>query len=129
MKEELWLVLKPSPIEGVGVFTERSIKVGEYLRIWATNDWRTIRNYYSRRLLKMCTRFGVSPSRGCYYYPRSFVRMSLAWYLNHSVTPNVRITESGRSYASRAIKKGEELTINYMLARATTYKRCPTHFR
>jgi SET domain-containing protein len=38
--------------------------------------------------------------------------MSLVWYLNHSDTPNVRVTAT-RAYALCNIKKGEELTVDY----------------
>lgn len=110
--EELWLVLKPSKIEGVGVFTERKIVSGEYLRMWLTTDWLLSR-CPKGRVKKMCDRFGVLHANGYYSRPKSFVRMSIAWYLNHSTRPNVQIDKRGRCYAHRNIKVGEELTIDY----------------
>lgn len=112
MKEELYIVLKPSKIHGVGVFTERNIRAGEYLRIWLVNDWRYIL-LPQGRLKAMCNHFGVAHKNGNYSAPRNFMRMSVAWYLNDSPTPNVRITKSGRAYAIRKIRKGDELTISY----------------
>ncbi len=106
-KEELYIILKPSVIEGVGVFTERRIDRGEYIKIWDTNDWMRI-GKVKERLKTMCDRFGDGK-----YRPRNFTRMSLAWFLDHSKNPNVRITKSGRCYAIRAIKKSEELLIDY----------------
>ena len=53
--------------------------------------------------------------------PKSKIRMSLAWYINHSKTPNLRtrFTKAGnwRFWAQRAIKAGEELTIDYFASR------------
>ena len=42
--------------------------------------------------------------------------MDMSWYVNHSVTPNLRLKISGNNAifaASRRIRKGEELTIDY----------------
>jgi hypothetical protein len=47
---------------------------------------------------------------GC---PRNFNKLTPAWYLNESSTPNVACDEEYRFYATREIKEGEELTVNY----------------
>ena len=47
---------------------------------------------------------------GC---PQNFNQLTMAWYMNHSDTPNVEIDENYDFRASIEIKDGEELTINY----------------
>jgi SET domain-containing protein len=110
--EELFIVLKPSGIHGVGVFTDRKIRKGEYLKIWLQNDWKYLREPKGR-LKKMCIHFGVRHEGGWYSVPKYFVRPSIGWYLNHSDKPNMKITKSGRVYALQNIKSGIELTIDY----------------
>jgi SET domain-containing protein len=111
MTGELYIVLRPSKIHGVGVFTERLIRRGELLKIWDGRDWRKIRKPRGR-LFAMCSLYGVEHSNG-YSRPKSFVRMSLAWYLNHSESPNCLIEPSGHCRAQREIRAGDELTIDY----------------
>ncbi len=39
--------------------------------------------------------------------------MPIGWYLNHAKVPNASRDKSYRWYASRDIKAGEEITIDY----------------
>ena len=48
---------------------------------------------------------------GC---PKNFNQLTLAWYPNHSKNPNIRCDSHYNFFASRRIKKGEELTVNYL---------------
>lgn len=112
LREELWLVLRPSKIHGVGVFTERPIRKGEYLRMWLLDDWKCVRKPVGR-LAQMCHRYGVWHVNGWISRPKSFVRLSIAWYLNHSTKPNVKVRVDGKAFALRRINCSEELTIDY----------------
>jgi hypothetical protein len=47
---------------------------------------------------------------GC---PKNFNLLTLAWYLNESSKPNVKCGKDYRFFASRNIKAGEELTVDY----------------
>lgn len=107
VKNECWILLKPSAIHGVGVFTERAIGSGEKLRIWEPGDWQCV-GRPSGRLKIMCNRFSDGK-----YRPENFIRMSLAWYMNHSKEPNCRVGVGGHIVSLRKIKRGEELTLNY----------------
>lgn len=104
-------MLKPSPIEGVGVFIVRAIKPGTILDLWGNEPT------YSRPLEEvqddpLVMRFGVIWD-GLVYFPPRFNRMAIAWYLNHSDLPNVESREDDQIYSLYAIKPGEELTIDY----------------
>jgi len=48
-----------------------------------------------------------------YLCPTNFNKLTLAWYLNHSNSPNVDCNENYMFYANRDIKIGEELTVDY----------------
>ena len=55
-------------------------------------------------------------TKGGYYGPKDFARMSIGWYINHSDDPNLEermIGKQWRYYARRAIQKGEEITMDY----------------
>lgn len=48
-----------------------------------------------------------------YLAPHNFNSMTIAWYLNHSNSPNVVAGLDSRFFAKRRIARGEELTIDY----------------
>ena len=50
---------------------------------------------------------------GVYGCPSNFNQLTVAWYLNHSATPNVGADEEYHFFALRKIQKGEELTADY----------------
>ncbi len=47
---------------------------------------------------------------GC---PTNFNRLTMSWYLNESKRPNVRCDSNYDFFALRAIRPGEELTVDY----------------
>jgi len=49
---------------------------------------------------------------GKYCCPESFNDLTVAWYINESKEPNT-ISNGYEFYASRDIRKGEELTVDY----------------
>lgn len=116
------LVLKPSPIHGVGVFTTSAIRRKDVVVLFPVRDWIIVpklRNDYIGR------HFCHKARRG-WYTPRNPHRMVVGWYLNHSESPNVALgAKSDR--ALRYIRSGDELTINYdTLDIWATLKRAPS---
>lgn len=98
------LIIKPSKIQGVGVFTSEDIKKGKKIPLFYSTDYK-FRKSVSKEEKVYCIRY----KKG-YAGPYDFNRMSIGWYLNHSRTPNVK-TRTWK--AIRDIGKGEELFIDY----------------
>ena len=98
------LILKPSSIHGVGVFTLCKIKKGEKVNLWHPRDYR-FRKSCSRAEQRYC----IEDKDG-WHGPIDFHRMSIGWYLNHSKFPKLSVPDYR---ALRDIERGQELTINY----------------
>ncbi len=65
--------------------------------------------------LKWLNVFGIIAWQG-FYAPRNPIRMSIAWYINHSDRPNVSSAVNPAKWTIRArrdIRPGEELTVDY----------------
>jgi SET domain-containing protein len=116
--------LKPSKIHGVGVFAIRDIKKGTYIfpednqRIsWINEDQL---RQVPPPLVRLYKDFAIIKGKK-YGAPINFDRLTPAWYLNHSKTPNVGVDKSFRFHALRFIRQGQELTVDY-----DTYSDKPT---
>jgi SET domain-containing protein len=109
---ELDLILKPSKIEGIGVFANRNLPKGIVV-LWDKKERKiTIKKAKkNRKLYEKCERFGVETEK-YYICPKNFLKMSVIWFLNHSIKPNMRGIKKG-FISIRKIKKGEELTVDY----------------
>lgn len=107
------LVLKPSKIQGVGVFTTTKIRKGERPPLFA-RDW-----VFRKKCTGRQRHFCVPTKLGGYYCPKNYHRMSIGWYLNDAPTHinglRTRPNCSSGTYprALRHIQAGEELTIDY----------------
>ena len=115
---DLSFVLKPSPISGVGVFLTHGVKKHTKLMIFVEDESSPPRIVKSsdmkrnRRLKAFATVYGVEASEGI-YVSSNFSHMEIGWYLNHSETPNAFHNENYDYFAARAIRGGEEVTIDY----------------
>jgi SET domain-containing protein len=109
--------IMPSKIHGVGVFAIRDIRKGT--KIFQEDDSELI--WMKRSVLKLdelpkgirqlYDQFCLIKDKGeTYGCPKSFNLMTVAWYLNHSITPNVGCDKDYTFFALRDIKNGEELT-------------------
>ena len=114
-------MLKPSPIEGIGVFAIRDIPKGcrdmfskpdppDYWIAVARSDIDSLPQH-ARHLVENYCLYDAEH----YFVPRDgFKKMDLVCYLNHAAVPNVQSIEDGDYFvALRDIKAGEELLIDY----------------
>jgi hypothetical protein len=100
---------------GVGVIAQHSIKKGQALPLWRPGDWK-VWNPKTFEQLKWCNKWCIY-AWDKFYGPANPHRMSHAWYVNHSSTPNAKSSygKNGRwkFVALKNIKSGEEVTVNY----------------
>jgi hypothetical protein len=113
-KKPNYFELGKSP-HGIGVITHSPIKKGESIGIWRPGDWK-IWNPRTFEQLKWCNKWCIY-AWDKFYGPADPKRMSVAWYVNHSSTPNAKCSY-GRNgnwkfVALRNIKSKEEVTVNY----------------
>ena len=116
--EKVFTRLGVSSIHGIGVFAICNIEKNILL---FENDntemiWIDVNNTIgiSDKLKKMYEDFCVLKDKGAKYgCPTNFNQLTMAWYMNHSDTPNVDIDENYDFRTLRDIEDGEELTINY----------------
>ena len=102
---------------GVGVRAERTIKKGSRIDAWDSGDmiYVPLESVTDIEYLRWLNVFGIVVWKG-FYAPKNPMRMSLAWYINHSERPNVTVAVSPKKWIIRArrdIKSGEELTVDY----------------
>jgi SET domain-containing protein len=109
---ELDLKIKPSKVEGVGVFSTRPIPKGS--KLYWDKKVRKISQKEAKKnkiLFEFCERYCLETNDG-YHCPLNFLSMSIIWFLNHSKNPN--LTKSTSYWVTNQdIKKDEELTIDY----------------
>jgi SET domain-containing protein len=113
------LVLRPSPVHGIGVFTTAAIAKGERLRLWDGNDWRFVSfaDAHSDPAVRELRDVYCVRVEGGYMCPLAFNRMSIGWYMNHSEEPNAWSSAAlnYEYYAARDIAAGEEIFCDYRL--------------
>jgi SET domain-containing protein len=108
--------LQPSSIHGVGVFAICNIPKGTY--IFEPDDDDTVFvpalkiRSLSPEVRRLYEDFCVLED-GIYEYPPSLNKLTPAWFLNHSKSPNVSADSSLKFFADRDIEAGEELTADY----------------
>ena len=107
---ELSFILKPSTVEGIGVFASHKIAKGTYLKLFCSKE--KVRKIPAQKLkgnyfIRYCLDEGKT-----LFAPENFGRMSVGWYLNHSNKPNAA-HKNYRYYSLKEIRAGEEITIDY----------------
>lgn len=117
-----YVMIKPSPIEGIGVFAIRDIPKGcrdmfsasvnnkdEWIKIPKTDIEEL--PAYSKTLVETYCLYDDEN----YYVPENgFKKMDLVNFLNHSDIPNIISINEGEYFeALRDIKNGEELLVDY----------------
>ncbi|MEO5976180.1 MAG: SET domain-containing protein [Chryseolinea sp.] len=116
-----YVILKPSPIAGIGVFAIRDIPKGTR-NIFSTPDvndkWITLPKNEVEQL-PASIQFLIGNyclfDEGNYFVPDyGFKKVDLCLFLNHDDNPNVRSINEGEYFeAVRDISEGEELFLYY----------------
>lgn len=121
LASDTWVMLKPSPIEGIGVFALRDIPKGcrsMFGKPDNTEDWIKISKTEVETLPEHA-QFVVGNyclyDEDNYFVPaQGFKKMDISLFLNHADVPNIiSINEGDYFEAIRDIKAGEELLIDY----------------
>ena len=120
LQEDVYCRIGRSEISGIGVIAIKDIPNGtdpfkdsdlsaEYIGILPEELPRLDLNI-ERYMKDMCVF-----EDGKYWLPDTGLQtITIGWYLNHSKTPNMTATHRGENFiASRDIKAGEELTVDY----------------
>ena len=117
--KETYVMLKPSPVHGIGVFAIRDIPQGcrsmfskdngEWIKVPITEVEALPAE--SKDLVETYCLYDEEN----YYVPSyGFKKMDLVNYLNHSAQPNVRSVNDGEFFeAITDIPAGQELLVNY----------------
>jgi SET domain-containing protein len=116
-----WVMIRPSPIEGIGVFAIRNIpngcrsmfsKANEHEQ-WISITKAEVENLpgHTQALIENYCLYDADH----YFVPDyGFKKMDLVNFLNHSDSPNVISINDGEFFeAIRDISNGEELLIDY----------------
>ena len=116
-----WVMLKPSPIEGIGVFAIRDIPKGcrdMFGKPDAAGEWMTVAK---KEIEDLPVHAQFLVSNYClydaenYFIPANgFKKMDVSLFLNHSDIPNIISINDGEFFeAIRDIRQDEELVIDY----------------
>lgn len=119
LRAHTYVMIKPSPLHGIGVFAIRTIPkgtknifsegMGEWIQV-SKQEVDTLPSS-SKDLIENHCLFDEDH----YFIPEyGFKLVDLVIYLNHSETPNVRSLNEGEQFeALRDIQEGEELLVDY----------------
>ena len=112
--------LKPSKIEGVGIFAVRDIPKGiNPFNGTKKQNWHKFHiselKSLNKELMPLIDSFFVIHKDGNVYISDSCLNgMDISYYLNNSDKPNIKTIDDGENFKTlRKIKKGEELTVSY----------------
>ncbi|MEI9935335.1 MAG: SET domain-containing protein [Ferruginibacter sp.] len=119
LSKNTYVIIKPSAIDGIGVFAIRDIPkgcrdmfsqgIGEWIKVPKT-DVEALPEH-SKKLIETYCLF----DNDNYFIPDyGFKIMDLVNFLNHSEEPNIISINDGEFFETiRDIKAGEELFVNY----------------
>ena len=116
---DTYVMLKPSPVHGIGVFAIKDIPKGcrtifsQGVGEWIKLSYKEVEQLpeHSRNLVETYCLYDEES----YFVPDyGFKLMDLVLYLNHSSEPNIASINDGEHFeALREIRVGEELLVNY----------------
>ncbi len=119
LQSQTYVMIKPSPLHGIGVFAIRDISKGtKDIFSEGFGDWIKVSKeevdalpIHSRELIENHCLF----DEDSYFIPEyGFKLVDLVIYLNHSETPNVKSLNDGEQFEALVdIKAGEELLVDY----------------
>jgi len=119
LQSQTYVMIKPSPLHGIGVFAIRDIPKGtKDIFSEGFGDWIKVSKdevdalpMHSRELIENHCLF----DEDSYFIPEyGFKLVDLVIYLNHSEAPNVISLNDGEQFEALVdIKEGEELLVDY----------------
>lgn len=119
LKHDTWVMMKPSPIHGNGVFSLREIPKGQR-GIFSKNigEWIKVERSEVEALpqhsIDLVENFCLYDEEFYYIPDYGFKVMDIVNFLNHSETPNIISINDGEDFETlRTIQAGEELFIDY----------------
>ena len=122
LNADTWVMIRPSPIEGIGVFAIRDIPKGCRTMFSKANadhdEWISVPKTeveqlpaHSRALIE---NYCLYDDDNYFIAEYGFKKMDLVNFLNHADEPNIMSVNDGEYFeALRDIKAGEELMIDY----------------
>lgn len=121
LSNNTWVMLRPSPIEGIGVFAIRDIPKGcrdIFGKPDAADEWITVPK---KEMEALPTHARLLVGNYClydeenYFIPaHGFKKMDVSLFINHSDSPNIISINDGDFFETvRDIKQNEELLIDY----------------
>ena len=122
LKNQTYVMIRPSAIEGIGVFALRKIPKGcrDMFSTAKQNpeEWKPIERKLIEELpehaRKLVETYCLYDEFNYYVPEQGFKRMDLVNFLNHSDEPNVLSINDGEFFeALRDILPGEELLVDY----------------
>lgn len=116
-----WVMLRPSPIEGVGVFAIRGIPKGcreMFGKPDAAQEWLAVAKKEVETLPAhaqfLVGNYCLYDEENYYIPAQGFKKMDVSLFLNHSDNPNIVSINDGDYFETlRDIRAGEELLIDY----------------
>lgn len=121
LSNNTYVMLKPSPIEGIGVFAIADIPKGcrtMFSKPDADDEWITITKKEIESLPApaqfLVGNYCLYDEENYFVPAQGFKKMDLALFINHADTPNIISLNDGDYFeAIRDIKAGEELLVDY----------------
>lgn len=114
LSNRTYCALKPSSVQGIGVFAIKDIPKGVVPFLPGDDDWLDLGEEDMKKLpleIQQMAKFYFTKEDGQYHFPAYGCKLwDMVNFLNHSDQPNIL---GGEFRALRDIKKGEELTISY----------------
>ena len=119
--DNTYIMLRPSPIQGIGIFVVQDIEKGcreMFSKPDATDQWVKLSKEEVEALplhSKLMVENYCLYDEDHYFVPDyGFKKIDISLFLNHSTTPNILSINDGEYFeAMRDIKIGEELLIDY----------------
>jgi SET domain-containing protein len=121
LQKEVYCRLGISPVHGIGVFAIRDIPKGAkpLTSLLKIKEF----SFSKKEISKLPTSVKKEVRMFCYYDKDEYLipsiglnAMNMAFYMNHSKTPNVKYLKNNDIVAIRKIKADEELFFDYDLA-------------
>lgn len=121
LSHNTYVMLKPSPIEGIGVFAVRDIPRGcrnMFSKPDATDSWVTVPKTEVEALPAhaqfMVGNYCLYDEENYFIPGDGFKKIDVSLFLNHSDIPNLISIDDGSYFeAVRDIRAGEELLLDY----------------